>query len=506
MLPLCRADEPLLDVEEANEEEEADTVVNELAGIAAKLPSVEEMISRIKATDGAALLSDAKTSLDVDVIAKLDRLAASWQNVDHAKVAAALRACNDSNAASTTPRFRSPIQRHAAGDAACILVDGTYPTTSTMFANCTETLSCMTSPTVINISLLEGHQPDHFPAESCRANRMPTTLPTYTEVPTQADFAIFQHSHIQLLSALFSAGVQVYDAVSDTCRKDAEQAIHGAATPTFIVLVEKNGATLELHMPAGKPVVLTTFPAEHLSHMSWQAMKEVTRLWQLEGLASVYAARSALLGSAPPKVEKLLEVIGGAPFKGWYRGGAYCEAVMKTTRLMQFTALYGSVDGKKRWQDWYTDCKVRAGRLGGVATRGHRPGQGDSSALFCDVELGGFTFFHVPMTPSNSLLQIGQSHVPAERKEALIRSQILRRNDDGQHRLGRRLNPLGVQAVTDVRWRSIPGCQNGQPPSGAEVYGPRVVTRSMDKGGCSPGGVHTGAAAFSRTQSTFTRI
>ena len=90
-------------------------------------------------------------------------------------------------------------------------------------------------------------------------------------------------------------------------------------------------------------------------------MKEETRLWVLEGLVTVYVARAALLGCPPPLVDKLLGVIGGAPVQKWYKGGAYCEAVMKTVRRTQFRAVYGDDDGDKRWRQWYKDCKSRGG-------------------------------------------------------------------------------------------------------------------------------------------------
>ena len=39
---------------------------------------------------------------------------------------------------------------------------------------------------------------------------------------------------------------------------------------TLEVLHSKNGSTLELHTPEGKPPVLVIFPAEHMSHIGWQ--------------------------------------------------------------------------------------------------------------------------------------------------------------------------------------------------------------------------------------------
>ena len=38
---------------------------------------------------------------------------------------------------------------------------------------------------------------------------------------------------------------------------------------TLEVLHSKNGSTLELHTPEGKPPVLVIFPAEHMSHIGW---------------------------------------------------------------------------------------------------------------------------------------------------------------------------------------------------------------------------------------------
>ena len=55
-----------------------------------------------------------------------------------------------------------------------------------------------------------------------------------------------------------------------SCRPDIEKVLHGDATPKVEVLTSKNGSTLELHMPEGKPPVLVIFPAEHMSHIAWQ--------------------------------------------------------------------------------------------------------------------------------------------------------------------------------------------------------------------------------------------
>ena len=109
--------------------------------------------------------------------------------------------------------------------------------------------------------------------------------------------------------------------------------------------------------PFCTPSFLVATPSE----CAWQALKEESRLWVLQGLVEVFAARAALLGSAPPQVEKLLGMVGGAKFLGWYVGGAYCEAVMRTVRRMQFINAYGQEEGERRWWAWYTGCKSSAG-------------------------------------------------------------------------------------------------------------------------------------------------
>eukprot|EP00966_Prymnesium_polylepis_P170042 3930813-Prymnesium_polylepis.1 len=60
---------------------------------------------------------------------------------------------------------------------------------------------------------------------------MPTTLPAYKAVPTCADFKLFEPAHVKLQQNLFGAGVQIYTAISDTCRDDFEQALHSASPP-----------------------------------------------------------------------------------------------------------------------------------------------------------------------------------------------------------------------------------------------------------------------------------
>ena len=192
---------------------------------------------------------------------------------------------------------------------------------------------------------------------------MPTTLDDdYTCVPSRADFALFQSAHVSCLSDIFSAGMQVYNAVSDTCRPDFEAALYsGKETKSVVVLAEKNGWTLELHMPASKRPVLAAFPPEHISHIMWSALKSESRLWVLEGGVHVYSLQAAIMGTTPPQVEKLIGLIDASPHKLWFRGGAYAEAVMKTVRRMQYHTLYGVEEGEKKWADYYYGAKKRAG-------------------------------------------------------------------------------------------------------------------------------------------------
>eukprot|EP00966_Prymnesium_polylepis_P104440 2418922-Prymnesium_polylepis.1 len=60
---------------------------------------------------------------------------------------------------------------------------------------------------------------------------MPTTLPAYKAVPTPSDFKLLEPAHVKLQQNLFGAGVQIYTAISDTCRNDFEQALHSASPP-----------------------------------------------------------------------------------------------------------------------------------------------------------------------------------------------------------------------------------------------------------------------------------
>ena len=361
--------------EEHVELEEEDAVLAEAlaappAGLTAAQstwqPSRAVQEALIKKIDGNKLSAEAERSLSPLGRAALELLRQNKGKVLAAKVHAALDQCNLANKKTVNkqPKLLQPVQMHAMGSAATRVVCGSFPVTTAMDTE--ETLAHGMNATVLVVSMLLGHEmPAAFMEATIRTNRMPTTTPGYTTVPSKSDYDLFKPDIVRLLQHSFAAGVQSFDAITDSCRADFEQALYGGAQPVLEVLLERNGATLELHMPPGKPPVLATFPAEHMSHVAWQAMKEETRLWILEGLVAVHAARAALLGSAPPLVDKLLTIVGGEERKGvkGYKGGAYCEAVMKTARRAQFRAVYGDDEGDKRWKEWYIGCKQRAGAL-----------------------------------------------------------------------------------------------------------------------------------------------
>lgn len=107
-------------------------------------------------------------------------------------------------------------------------------------------------------------------------------------------------------------------------------------------------------------------PFEHRSHLAWRALKPENRMLLAAGCVATASPLRALLGLRPLDPKVLLALVGGeaeegeGKRKGWYRGGAYCEAVMRQ-RLFAFQAVYGDVEGQRRWQEWYTGCKRRAG-------------------------------------------------------------------------------------------------------------------------------------------------
>ena len=115
---------------------------------------------------------------------------------------------------------------------------------------------------------------------------------------------------------------------------------------------------------------------------------------------------------------------------------------------------------------------------------GHAPGGGGigggSSGFYADVIMGGFSFLHVPVARANCKVGIGQSHVPAERQDALIVSKLLVHNSKtNRHTAQRPLYPLAQQHIDAVQWALLPeGRADGAAPSGAEVIGPIITAAS----------------------------
>jgi hypothetical protein len=113
---------------------------------------------------------------------------------------------------------------------------------------------------------------------------------------------------------------------------------------------------------------LQASPPEHMSHIMWQALKLETRMVLAAGAATIMAPLCALLSLHALDATKLINLaglkgrLGEGKLKGWYTTGAYCEAVMKVVRPLQFIAAYGEERGLKLWLAWYKECKRRAGR------------------------------------------------------------------------------------------------------------------------------------------------
>ena len=173
------------------------------------------------------------------------------------------------------------------------MVNGTFPVTGVMTKDASGTLTKAENPTVMTMGLLLGEGPGALASSFICTNRMPTTLPSYTDVPTKADYQLFRPAHVELLRRLFAAGVQDFTAISDTCRGDFVSALHGETPPIFEQLLEVNGSTLELHMPKGKLPVLAAFPSEHASHITWQ----VSRLLEEPNLTPFALHAPALFGA-----------------------------------------------------------------------------------------------------------------------------------------------------------------------------------------------------------------
>jgi hypothetical protein len=310
----------------------------------------------------ALLLQNVPSEQRLVVQQALQQLRKSKRSVDTVASAAALQRVNDANAATmqqtaASSRFCAPAQTHHGRGAS--LQYGDFPVTSVMGDgfNASLTLNAPANGTVQTAVLLHGcHSVELLSEQTVLCNAMPTTLRgSYTGVPSAADYAVFRHAAVKHLREQYGSGICSFDCISQRGRADVVAAIYQAGEAVnFITLVTCNGSKLELHVPAGKQPVLLLVPGEHHSHITWQAMKEETRLWQLEGLVAVYSARASVLGSSQPLVEQLISIIGSKKHVGWYSGGAAIGAYCRSVVRMRFHYAYGAAAGENLFNEWYS--------------------------------------------------------------------------------------------------------------------------------------------------------
>jgi hypothetical protein len=326
---------------------------------------VEDMRASIAAINGAELVRRIEKDLSPADRKLLGELVRKHSDVDQSAVQAALRKCNEANSAILSTRlgrpFIKPAQQHHATADADVVIIGTFPVTTVMSGD--QTLAKSKNATVTVMELL--NVPDGC---GVRSNMMPTTLAEggYTAVPGNSHFETFRPASDALLKGLLDAGLQVVHCISD---KNRGPLIRVMGHPRSVLLLESSGAKLEMLVPQTGAPVLAMVPHEHYSHLLWAAMKEKTRLFQLQGLADIHAAAAALLGREAPNIGRLLELVVALPHLPHYKGGAYCEAVMKG-KLRGYIAEFGDVAGTEAWQEWYTGCKRDAGASGAPAAPG----------------------------------------------------------------------------------------------------------------------------------------
>jgi len=63
--------------------------------------------------------------------------------------------------------------------------------------------------------------------------------------------------------------------------------------------------------------------------------------------------------------------------RGWYRSGAYFQAIVKTVRRHQFVLAFGEEEGSKLHYNWMKDCQRRGGECT-VGLKGAGGGKGRS--------------------------------------------------------------------------------------------------------------------------------
>jgi hypothetical protein len=325
---------------------------------------VEDMRQSIAAINGAELVGRIKKDLSPADWELLRELVRTHSDVDQSAVQAALRKCNEANSATLSTRlgrpFIKPAQKHHATADADVVITGTFPVSTSMDH---ETLEKPDNMTVRVMDLLNG--PD---GRGVLCNMMPTTLRKggYTAVPGKSHFETFAPAAGALLGDLLDAGLQFFHLISNKNREPLMRVLHN---PRIVSLLKSNGAELEMYVPQTGAAVLAVVPYEHYSHLGWGALMKETRLYLLEGLGRVHAAAAALLGRQPPRIGRLLELVDAVPHLLHYKGGAYCEAVMKG-KLRAYIAEFGDEAGTEAWQEWYTGCKRDAGASGAPAAPG----------------------------------------------------------------------------------------------------------------------------------------
>jgi hypothetical protein len=81
------------------------------------------------------------------------------------------------------------------------------------------------------------------------------------------------------------------------------------------------------------------------------------------GVIVVRTAAAEICGVTAPDAFFLLKLVFAVVVKQWYHGGAYCEAVMRGVRRLQFRLFYENDEiGDTYLRKWYIACKVKGGK------------------------------------------------------------------------------------------------------------------------------------------------
>ena len=298
------------------------------------MPSEECLRKIVGAVNGNQLLQNLLARSPANLKGKLERLKTQVQETE-IDVEAARGALAESHAKKQTrgsQHLNRPFQRSAVGSEPQAVVVGTFPTTTVMKQGTptgedgsTEALSYVGNATVGVTALLEGVTPDGLSGITFRTNLMPTTVARYDDLPDATDFAAFADCAIADMEAALQAGLCLIHAISPKVRPVVETALsnhNGGQEVERQTLYSGFGASVELYTLTSGAVVLVTYPIEHTSHVLWCAMKPVTRLHVLAGLACSFALRAAITGGRPPLIDTLQQMIGAVKYKLWYSSGA----------------------------------------------------------------------------------------------------------------------------------------------------------------------------------------